>query len=59
VSYYTAPPANYYTTPSVVTYRRPLLRPRATVVRAWPGATVAAPAAPVVASYYAPAVYVP
>ncbi|HEY1379821.1 MAG TPA: hypothetical protein VGF55_23665 [Gemmataceae bacterium] len=50
VSYYATPAVSYYTTPGVVTYRYPLLRPRATVVRYWPGATVAAP---VVASYYA------
>ncbi len=59
VSYYAAPAVSYYTTPSVVSYRYPLLRPRTTVVRYWPGATVAAPAAPVVVSSYAPAVYAP
>src|SRR4051812_39200737 len=55
---YAAPTVSYYRSPDVVTYRYPLLRPRTTVVRVYPGGTVAAPAPPVVTSSYPP-VYVP
>jgi hypothetical protein len=56
VTYYAAPTVSYYTTPPVVTYRYPPLRPRTTVVRTYPGTTVAVPSAPVVtSSYYVPA----
>lgn len=59
VTAYASPSVSYYSTPAVVTYRYPLLRPRTTVVRAYPGAVVAVPTAPVVASYYAAPGYVP
>ena len=52
VTAYAPPSVSYYRTPDVVTYRYPLLRPRTTVARVYPGATVAVPSAPVVASYY-------
>src|SRR3954466_16320359 len=58
VTAYAAPTVSYYRSPDVVTYRHPLMRPRATVVRIFPGATVAAPAPPVVTASYPP-VYVP
>jgi len=47
VSYY-APSVSYYTTPSVTTYRYPLLRPNTVIVRSYPGTVYAAPTAPVV-----------
>jgi hypothetical protein len=59
VTAYAAPTVSYYRTADVHTYHYPLLRLRATVVRTYPGATVAVPSAPVVASYYAAPVVLP
>jgi len=55
-AYRAAPAPVYATAPAVVTYRQPLLRPRATVVRTSPAAVLAPPA---VVTYSYPAVVVP
>lgn len=59
VTAYAAPTVSYYRSTDVVTYRYPPLRPRTTVVRTYPGGTLAVPSGPVVTSYYTPAVVVP
>jgi hypothetical protein len=42
-AYYAPPAVGYYAGPTVTTYRYPLLRPRTTVVRTYPGTVYYAP----------------